>query len=84
MEDERILARLNAIRNLGVVIAIDDFDSGYSNLAYLLELPATVLKLDRSIVAGVLAKPSYATAVASIIAMGHQLGYRIVAEGVET
>ncbi|WP_071208229.1 EAL domain-containing protein [Agrobacterium vitis] len=84
MEDETILARLNAIRDLGVVIAIDDFGSGYSNLAYLLELPATVLKIDRSIVAGILTKPSYATAVASIIAMGHQLGYRIVAEGVET
>lgn len=84
MEDEKILARLNAVRDLGVVIAIDDFGSGYSNLAYLLELPATVLKIDRSIVAGILTKPSYATAVASIIAMGHQLGYRIVAEGVET
>jgi EAL domain-containing protein (putative c-di-GMP-specific phosphodiesterase class I) len=84
MEDEKILAKLNAVRDLGVAIAIDDFGSGYSNLAYLLELPATVLKLDRSIVTGILTKPTYATAVASIIAMGHQLGYRIVAEGVET
>lgn len=84
MEDETILATLTAIHDLGVSIAIDDFGSGYSNLAYLLQLPATVLKLDRSIVSGILTKPSYATATASIIAMGHQLGYRIVAEGVET
>lgn len=83
-ENETILSRLIAIRDLGVTIAIDDFGSGYSNLAYLLELPATVLKLERSIVAGILTKPSYATATASIIAMGHQLGYRIVGEGVET
>jgi EAL domain-containing protein (putative c-di-GMP-specific phosphodiesterase class I) len=84
MEDDNILSRLNAIQDLGVTIAIDDFGTGYSNLAYLLELPATVLKLDRSIVAGVLTKRSYATATKSIIAMGHQLGYRIVAEGIET
>lgn len=84
MEDDKILSRLNAVHDLGVTIAIDDFGTGYSNLAYLLELPATVLKLDRSIVAGVLTKRSYATAAQSIIAMGHQLGYRIVAEGVET
>lgn len=84
LEDDKILSRLNAIRDLGVTIAIDDFGTGYSNLAYLLELPATVLKLDRSIVAGILTKRSYATAAQSIIAMGHQLGYRIVAEGIET
>lgn len=84
MEDDKILSRLNAVHDLGVTIAIDDFGTGYSNLAYLLELPATVLKLDRSIVAGVLTKRSYATAAQSIIAMGHQFGYRIVAEGVET
>lgn len=84
MENDQILSRLNAIRDLGVTIAIDDFGTGYSNLAYLLELPATVLKLDRSIVAGILTKRSYATATRSIITMGHQLGYRIVAEGIET
>jgi EAL domain-containing protein (putative c-di-GMP-specific phosphodiesterase class I) len=83
-ENDQILSRLNAIRDLGVTIAIDDFGTGYSNLAYLLKLPATVLKLDRSIVAGILTKRSYATATRSIITMGHQLGYRIVAEGVET
>lgn len=84
MENDQILSRLNAIRDLGVTIAVDDFGTGYSNLAYLLELPASVLKLDRSIVAGILTKRSYATATRSIITMGHQLGYRIVAEGIET
>jgi EAL domain-containing protein (putative c-di-GMP-specific phosphodiesterase class I) len=84
MEDDKILARLHRVCDLGVTIAIDDFGTGYSNLAYLLELPATVLKIDRSLVAGVLAKRSYATAAKSIIAMGHQLGYRIVAEGIES
>lgn len=84
MENDQILSRLNAIRDFGLTIAIDDFGTGYSNLAYLLELPASVLKLDRSIVAGILTKRSYATATRSIITMGRKLGYRIVAEGVET
>ncbi len=83
MEDEEALQRLKAIRDLDVTIAIDDFGSGYSNLSYLLQLPASVLKLDRSIVAGVTSKPSYKTAVAAVIAMGHELGYKIVAEGIE-
>ncbi len=84
LRDGASLDQLRRIHALGITIAIDDFGSGYSNLAYLLELPATVLKLDRSIIAGVLRKKSYATAVASIITMAHQLGYSIVAEGIET
>lgn len=84
LRDGASLEQLKRIHELGVTIAIDDFGSGYSNLAYLLELPATVLKLDRSIVAGILHKETYATAVASIIKMAHRLGYSIVAEGVET
>lgn len=84
LHDDASLDQLRRIHALGITIAIDDFGSGYSNLAYLLELPATVLKLDRSIIAGVLRTKSYATAVASIITMAHQLGYSIVAEGIET
>ena len=84
LRDGASLDQLRSIHALGITIAIDDFGSGYSNLAYLLELPATVLKLDRSIIAGVLLKKSYATAVVSIITMAHQLGYSVVAEGIET
>lgn len=83
-ESNQILSRLNAIRDLDVTIAVNDFGTGYSNLAYLLELPASVLKLDRSILAGSPTKRSYAPATRSMITMGHQLGYRFVAEGVET
>ncbi len=68
----------------GATLAIDDFGAGYSNFAYMHRIPAKVLKIDQSLIAGVLTEPRHATLVRGIVALALRLGYRVVAEGVET
>lgn len=73
------------LSDLGVRLAIDDFGTGYSSLAYLTTLPVDELKIDRSFVAQLDQLDDRArTVVAATIALGHQLGLSITAEGVET
>jgi EAL domain-containing protein (putative c-di-GMP-specific phosphodiesterase class I) len=79
-----ILDRLAALRSLGFSIAIDDFGSGYSNMSYLTRLSAHTLKIDQSLVRGVTAETLGGRLVSNIVQMGRDLGYRIVAEGIET
>ena len=79
-----ILDRLAALRGLGFGIAIDDFGAGYSNMAYLTRLSANTLKIDQSLVRGLEPEAQSGRLVAGIVQMGHDLGYKIVAEGVET
>ena len=75
---------LDALRELGVVIAIDDFGMGYSSLSRLKSLPIDVLKIDRSFLANV-AEGGHETVIAELlIKMGHRLGKKVVVEGVET
>jgi EAL domain-containing protein (putative c-di-GMP-specific phosphodiesterase class I) len=74
------LARLRA---LGVRLAIDDFGTGYSSLNYLRQIPAQILKIDRSFVSTLDEDRSSAVIVGAIIQLGHAMGMRIVAEGVE-
>jgi EAL domain-containing protein (putative c-di-GMP-specific phosphodiesterase class I) len=76
--------RLAALRKLGFSIAIDDFGSGYSNMSYLTRLSAHTLKIDQSLVRGVEGDTLGGRLVANIVQMGRDLGYRVVAEGVET
>jgi len=76
-----ILTRLDA---LGVRIAIDDFGTGYSSLSYLTRLPIDAIKIDRSFVTDMTRDDDDATIVASTIGLGHSLGLRFVAEGVES
>jgi EAL domain-containing protein (putative c-di-GMP-specific phosphodiesterase class I) len=66
------------------MIAVDDFGSGYSSLAYLRDLPIDELKLDQSFVIPMLDDERASALVASSIHLGHSMGLRIVAEGVET
>lgn len=75
--------RLHRIRELGVCIAIDDFGSGYSNMSYLLSLPATTLKIDRSLISGMRSDRTADVTVSAIIDLSHELGYQVVCEGVE-
>ena len=78
------LARLQALRNMGVTVAIDDFGTGYSNLSYLRLLPVSVIKIDRSFVASMLTDDNDAVLVRTIIDMAHDLRLSLVAEGIET
>jgi diguanylate cyclase (GGDEF)-like protein/PAS domain S-box-containing protein len=75
--------RLGELRAAGVRIAVDDFGTGYSSLSYLRELQLDVVKIDRSFVARVDERGQDATLVRSIIELGHALGLRMVAEGIE-
>jgi diguanylate cyclase (GGDEF)-like protein len=78
------LPTLEAIRALGVHIAIDDFGVGYSMLGRLREFPIDTLKIDKSFVQEITDVGRQSPLVAAIVAMGHSLDLRVVAEGVET
>ena len=75
------MARLTEV---GITLAIDDFGTGYSSLSYLQSIPAQVLKIDQFFVQDVLGDERKKTLVTSTISLAHSLGYRVVAEGVET
>ncbi|MEC5184802.1 diguanylate cyclase (GGDEF)-like protein [Cryobacterium sp. MP_3.1] len=84
VDRDRAKSILLRLRNAGVLIAVDDFGTGYSSLAYLRDLPIDELKLDQSFVIPMLDDDRASALVASSIHLGHSLGMRIVAEGVET
>jgi EAL domain-containing protein (putative c-di-GMP-specific phosphodiesterase class I) len=83
-EPDRALEVLGRLHAFGVGLAVDDFGTGYSSMAYLKELPVDELKIDRSFVGQMATSPSDAVIVRSTIDLGHNLGLRVVAEGVET
>lgn len=68
----------------GVQIAIDDFGTGYSSLSYLQDMPADVVKIDQSFVRGMEKDERTLALVTTMIKLSHDLGHRVVAEGVET
>lgn len=75
---------LQRLRQLGIALAVDDYGTGYSCMAYLHELPVSILKIDRSFTDRILSDPRTAVIVDSTIEMAHRLGLQVVAEGVET
>ena len=75
---------LLALQEMGAQISLDDFGMGYSNLACLRELPVELLKLDQSLIKPMDSNPRALDLVKSLVLMGHSLGYRMLAEGVET
>jgi diguanylate cyclase (GGDEF)-like protein len=83
-DPRRALGVLEAIAALGVSLSIDDFGTGYSSLSHLARMPVHEVKIDRSFVQGLESDPEFAPLVQSAIDMGHGLGLKVVAEGIET
>lgn len=84
MEDPAEAVRaLEELRRVGVALAIDDFGTGHSSLAQLKRLPVDELKIDKGFVLGLKADTDDAAIVRSIVDLGHRLGRKVVAEGVE-
>jgi EAL domain-containing protein (putative c-di-GMP-specific phosphodiesterase class I) len=81
---ERFNAAIHAVKALGISVSIDDFGTGHSSLARLVELPIDVLKIDRMFVAGLARDHKADRVVHTAIDLGHALGLVVVAEGVET
>ncbi len=81
---ERAVKMLHELRQLGIDIDIDDFGTGYSNLSYLVRLPISSLKIDRSFVSPITEDGANTEIVKTILAMARNLGVKVVAEGVET
>jgi diguanylate cyclase (GGDEF)-like protein/PAS domain S-box-containing protein len=80
---EEISKKLELLRDKGIRVALDDFGTGYSSLSYLKQLPITTLKIDKSFIDR-LDAPDNMSLTSSIVAIGHNMGLRVTAEGVET
>ena len=80
---EEVIRQLRSLREAGFELALDDFGTGYSSLSHLRQLPVHTMKLDRSFIEEIAARPDAAALAASIVAMGKAIGLTVVAEGVE-
>ncbi|MCX5874904.1 MAG: EAL domain-containing protein [Deltaproteobacteria bacterium] len=83
-EPEEAVARMTALKRIGVRLSLDDFGTGYSSLAYLGRFPIDQMKIDRSFVTDIVTDPGAATIATSVIALAHRMRVGVVAEGVET
>ncbi len=81
---ETTIEILTKLKSLGVLLAIDDFGTGFSSLSYLKRFPVDMLKIDKSFVDGVALYGHDRAIVQAIIDLGHALGLKVIAEGVET
>lgn len=82
--DAQVVARLEALREMGIGIAVDDFGTGYAALSYLGKLPVSVMKIDRSFITGIDTDPDAYAVTDALIRLGKAYKLRVVAEGIET
>lgn len=81
---ESVIATLNELRSTGIRLAIDDFGTGYSSLAYLKRFPLDVLKIDKKFVDDIPHSKDDVAITTAIIGIAHTLGFKVLAEGVES
>jgi EAL domain-containing protein (putative c-di-GMP-specific phosphodiesterase class I) len=81
---ERTVRVLEAIKRLGITVAMDDFGTGYSSMSMVMKFPIDTLKIDRSFMRDIMSDPDAMAIAKAIIALGRALDLNIVAEGVET
>jgi EAL domain-containing protein (putative c-di-GMP-specific phosphodiesterase class I) len=84
IDRDLVSTRLARLRDIGVEIAVDDFGTGYANLAYLTSLPLDTLKIDRGLVADLVGGSRDRIVVKAMIAMARDLGLKVVVEGIES
>lgn len=82
-EPEITMRRLQALKAIGVRLAVDDFGTGYSSLAYLRQFPVDTVKIDRTFVTGIADSPESAALVHTLIQLGMTMGIETLAEGIE-
>jgi diguanylate cyclase (GGDEF)-like protein len=82
-DPERGIKALHELKKIGASLALDDFGTGYSSLSYLKDLPIDVLKIDRTFINNIASSQKDALLTGATVALGHQLGLKIVAEGIE-
>ncbi len=81
---EEVTEKLNELDKMGIRIAIDDFGIGYSSLGYLQKFPITYLKIDREFIKNLPSDKESSVITNAIITLGHELNFKIIAEGIET
>ena len=81
---ERAVATMNELQDVGVQLSIDDFGTGYSNLSSLKHFPVARLKIDQSFIQCLPGNVDDRSIAMAVIALGHRLNLKVVAEGVET
>ena len=84
VDQHAVATRLTRLRDAGIRIAVDDFGTGYASLAYLTSLPLDSIKIDRGLVADIVGGERDRIVVKAMIHLAHELGLKVVVEGVET